>query len=76
MIYDQNVKTNNMTYFNGKSLFYFYYVNDTRFDGSFRLWISDMFPTLFKNLRFYQRHLTDAEIAANYSIDKARFNIP
>ena len=76
MIYDKNVKTNNKTYFNGKYLSYFNYANDTRFDGSFRLWISGMFPTLFKNLRFYQRHLTDAEIAANYSIDKARFNIP
>ena len=28
------------------------------------------------NLRIYNRALTDAEIAANYAIDKARFNLP
>ena len=26
--------------------------------------------------RLYNRALTDAEIAANYAIDKARFNLP
>ena len=28
------------------------------------------------NIRIYNRHLSDAEIAANYAIDKARFNLP
>ena len=27
-------------------------------------------------LRLYNRQLTDAEVAANYAVDKARFNLP
>ena len=30
----------------------------------------------FFSMRWYSRYLTDAEIAANYAIDKARFNLP
>ena len=30
----------------------------------------------FFSMRWYSRYLTDAEIAANYAVDKARFNLP
>lgn len=30
----------------------------------------------FFAIRFYSRHLTASEIAANYAVDKARFNLP
>lgn len=30
----------------------------------------------FFSMRWYSRYLTDAEIASNYAIDKARFNLP
>ena len=37
---------------------------------------SSKFPILIHNVRIYSRALTAAEIAANYAIDKQRFNLP
>ena len=37
---------------------------------------SKVFTAKVRFLRFYNRVLTAAEIAANYAIDKERFNLP
>ena len=48
--------------------------NDAVASDSIRTGISK--NTAFNSLRFYSRALTAAEIAANYAVDKARFNLP
>ena len=42
----------------------------------FHSWGSTTKESLFYSVRFYSRALTAEEIAANYAVDKARFNLP
>ena len=45
----------------------------SKYKGSYGFFCSN---ALFRSIRIYSRALTAAEIAANYAIDKERFNLP